>query len=73
MTPGPKLTRWLFVIACGLCFALALVVQSAGGPWYGVASLGALALASAYLALFAPDSLLMRVDRWIAFVAHWSP
>lgn len=73
MEPGPKVTRWLFVLLFALFFSLGLVVNAAGGPWYGVAALGSLALGAAYLAVWAPDGLLLRVDRWIANVLHWSP
>jgi hypothetical protein len=52
---------------------LALVVHAGGGPWYGVLALALIALVAVYLALLASDSVLLRVDRWIATVLHWSP
>jgi hypothetical protein len=70
---GPKLTRWLFVVVFVLTFALGLVVHSAGGPWYGVIALAAMAVGSAYMAVFASDRVLLRVDHWIATIVHWSP
>jgi cell division protein FtsW (lipid II flippase) len=70
---GAKLTRWLFAMACVFAVVLALVVHAAGGPWYGVLTLTLIALAAAYFAILAPDHLVLRVDRWIATVLHWSP
>ena len=73
MAFGLKVTRWLFVVLFALAFALGLVVHGGGGPWYGAAVLGLMALGAAYLAVFAPDHQVMRVDRWIATLLHWSP
>jgi hypothetical protein len=73
LRPGPKLTRWLFGVVFVLIFALALVVYGAEGPWYGVATLALMAVGAAYLAAFTSDEALMRVDRWIATLIHWSP
>jgi hypothetical protein len=73
MTSRAKVTRWLFVVVFALALALGLVVQAAGGPWYGVAALGLMAVGAAYLVMLAPDQLVLRVDRWIATVLHWSP
>ena len=70
---GAKLTRWLFTVVCVLAVMLALVVYGGGGPWYGVLALTLVALAAAYLAVLASDSVVLRWNRWIATVLHWSP
>ncbi|BAU47793.1 hypothetical protein SVA_1218 [Sulfurifustis variabilis] len=73
MASRVTVTRWLFMVGFVLSFALALVVHGAGGPWYGLAVLGLMALGAAYLAMFASDELLLRVDGWIAALLRWSP
>ena len=55
-----------------LAAVLALIVHGRG-PWYGVLTLALVALAAAYMAVLASDRVLLRVDRWIATVLHWSP
>jgi hypothetical protein len=55
-----------------LTFALALVAIG-GGALIGAAALFILSLAFACLAVFVDDQRLLRINRWIAAVLHWSP
>ncbi len=72
MARGAAYVRGFSVAVCVLTFALALVAAAAGA-WPGAAALLALSLAFAYLAVFIDDERLLRVNRWIAAVLHWSP
>jgi hypothetical protein len=60
-------------MACVLAVVLALIVNAAGGLWYGALTLALIAFAAAYFAILASDHLVLKVDRWIATVLHWSP
>jgi hypothetical protein len=55
-----------------LTFAFALVAFGAGA-FVGAAALLVLSLAFACLAVFVDDERLLRINRWIAAVLHWSP
>ena len=73
MSARISVLRWLFVGVSALTFVLGLVVYQMDGPWYGVTMLCLIALGAGYVAIFAPDHLVVRVDRWIGTVLHWSP
>jgi len=73
MSGRVSILRWFFVGVSALTFVLGIVVYRMEGPWYGVTILGFMALGAGYVALFAPDHLVVRVDRWIGAVLHWSP
>ena len=73
MARGTNIIRWSRAVVCVLTFIFTLVVYSAGGPWYGIAGLAVLSLGFGYVAVFADDGLLHRIDGWVATVLHWSP
>ena len=73
MSGRVSILRWFFVGVSALTFVLGIVVYRTEGPWYGVTMLGLMALGAGYVAIFAPDRLVVRVDRWIGAVLHWSP
>jgi len=73
MASRVTVTRWLFTIVFALSFALALVIYHADGPWHGVAVLSVMAAGAAYVAIFASEELVLRIDRWIGQILHWSP